>query len=446
MDRLTPMKAGRGAVIIPFFYAKVFFAIGLSTIAAMFCVYEQAVDLHLTIAFARPLNMGRPVTEHPMNMGRPANENPLNMGQPANEHPLNMGRPVTEHPLNMGRPVTEHPMNMGRLANENPLNMGQPANEHPLNMDRPVTVYNHRSLKTFPHQPIARRTDHFNMTNLWKVWELARKYFDPKKHIIYFSDFDIFMKECNELKFTLRDSPQSPCNVVHTPIKHYRTCAVVGNGGILLHSGCGAEIDAHEFVIRFNQPPVHGHERDVGSRTNFTIVNGKRLKEISRTLRSVHGRTLKTTVTHRDLQLFESPGMIFSYPFIFTRKRQEEMRIVDSAIKKYNKTTITAFPAVSFLDSKRVYEKLVGKRWNFTSTGLSTFALASTFCDQISMYGFYPMPLYQNKRIPYHYYDKHMPSESHDFDGEYAMIRQLNADGVIRHVLGKCKPTADASI
>jgi len=32
--------------------------------------------------------------------------------------------------------------------------------------------------------------------------------------------------------------------------KQFPTCAIVGNSGVLLSSGCGPEIDAHSFVIR----------------------------------------------------------------------------------------------------------------------------------------------------------------------------------------------------
>ncbi|XP_019629473.1 PREDICTED: alpha-2,8-sialyltransferase 8B-like [Branchiostoma belcheri] len=313
-------------------------------------------------------------------------------------------------------------------------------NARSLNVSRLGTAYTRRPVETFSDQPMVRMKDHFNMTNIWKVRDITRKYFDPKKHIIYFSDYNIFEEKCDPETFTLRDSPQSPCNVVQTPIKHYRTCAVVGNSGILLHSSCGAEIDAHEFVIRFNLAPLRPFLRDVGSRTNLTIVNGKQLTEISQLLRQVLGGTSAIAGPH--LRVFDPPGMIFSYAMAFKEKRWLQMQVVETAIKLYNKPTITAFPATSFQDSKRVYKELAGIEWDFPSTGLNSFALASTFCDRISMYGFYPMPMYQGERFFYHYYDQHTPSESHDFDGEYALLRQLDADGVIRHVVGKCKPDA----
>ncbi|KAK3266862.1 hypothetical protein CYMTET_24549 [Cymbomonas tetramitiformis] len=53
----------------------------------------------------------------------------------------------------------------------------------------------------------------------------------------------------------------------------YKTCAVVGNGGSLLLNTLGADIDAHDAVIRFNGGITKGFEKHVGSRTTFRLAN-----------------------------------------------------------------------------------------------------------------------------------------------------------------------------
>ena len=58
----------------------------------------------------------------------------------------------------------------------------------------------------------------------------------------------------------------------------FKTCAVVGNSGVLLKSKQGKEIDEHEKVFRINYAPTAGYEEDVGSRTDFDFVNLQHVK------------------------------------------------------------------------------------------------------------------------------------------------------------------------
>lgn len=50
-------------------------------------------------------------------------------------------------------------------------------------------------------------------------------------------------------------------------------CAIVGSSGALLHDRRGAEIDSHDFVVRFNNAPVEGYEAVVGARTDLRLFN-----------------------------------------------------------------------------------------------------------------------------------------------------------------------------
>ncbi|XP_071480469.1 alpha-2,8-sialyltransferase 8B-like [Diadema antillarum] len=57
-------------------------------------------------------------------------------------------------------------------------------------------------------------------------------------------------------------------------MKAQRSCAIVGNSGILTDSKCGAAIDGHDYVIRINLAPIGGKfERDVGTRADLVTFN-----------------------------------------------------------------------------------------------------------------------------------------------------------------------------
>ncbi|XP_040575947.1 beta-galactoside alpha-2,6-sialyltransferase 2-like [Lepeophtheirus salmonis] len=61
--------------------------------------------------------------------------------------------------------------------------------------------------------------------------------------------------------------------------KTFNSCAIVTNAGSLINSGLGTYIDSHDFVMRFNNAPTFGHEKDVGSKTSLRVVNSQILSE-----------------------------------------------------------------------------------------------------------------------------------------------------------------------
>eukprot|EP00096_Caligus_rogercresseyi_P013293 TRINITY_DN5967_c0_g1_i1.p1 TRINITY_DN5967_c0_g1~~TRINITY_DN5967_c0_g1_i1.p1 ORF type:complete len:435 (-),score=97.08 TRINITY_DN5967_c0_g1_i1:150-1454(-) len=60
-----------------------------------------------------------------------------------------------------------------------------------------------------------------------------------------------------------------------SPKRTYNTCAIVTSAGSLINSELGPFIDSHDFVMRFNDAPTFGHEKDVGSKTSLRVVNSQ---------------------------------------------------------------------------------------------------------------------------------------------------------------------------
>lgn len=61
---------------------------------------------------------------------------------------------------------------------------------------------------------------------------------------------------------------------------HCGTCALVTSSGRLIRSKRGQEIDRSDCVIRMNDAPTVGHQRDVGRRTSLRVIAHSSLQRV----------------------------------------------------------------------------------------------------------------------------------------------------------------------
>ena len=85
--------------------------------------------------------------------------------------------------------------------------------------------------------------------------------------------------------------------------------------------------------------------------------------------------------------------------------------------------------------------------WNIPkhlpSAGMIVYSIASTFCDKISLFGFYPyLTDCHNKTLSYHYYDKPTHKSSipgvHKMPKEHGIYKSLHKLGYIKLMTGDC--------
>ncbi|XP_066263310.1 CMP-N-acetylneuraminate-poly-alpha-2,8-sialyltransferase-like isoform X2 [Branchiostoma lanceolatum] len=225
-------------------------------------------------------------------------------------------------------------------------------------------------------------------------------------------------------------------------IRHYQTCAVVGDSGILTGSHCGGEIDAHDYVIRFGVGPTAGYEDDVGTKRNITFLNKDNLLKISKSLRLP---TSKNIYAQRLKRMNAST-------FMFAKGKNKEWNTdIKSLItiarrnnlcftlRKNTKNLGIIIRGILSQEMPDLAQHLGG----VDTTGMMSVFMASTFCHRINLYGFYPFTKdTRGKDIRYHYYDNVKPRRKGSVDNyptEFMVNKRLHRLGVVNHVIDKCQ-------
>uniref|UniRef100_A0A3Q1HGD5 Uncharacterized protein n=1 Tax=Anabas testudineus TaxID=64144 RepID=A0A3Q1HGD5_ANATE len=225
-----------------------------------------------------------------------------------------------------------------------------------------------------------------------------------------------------------------------SPMKnqHHRRCAIVGNSGILLNSSCGHEIDSHDFIIRCNLAPVEEYSRDVGWQTNLVTMNPSVVQRAFQDLVSEEWRA-------RFLRRLQSlSGSVLWIPAFMAKGGEERVEWALRLILLHTVDVRTAFPSLRLLHAVRGYWLTNNVHIKRPTTGLLMYTMATRFCEEIHLYGFWPFPLDpQGKPVKYHYYDalkyEYTSSSSpHTMPLEFRTLSALHRQGALRLHTGQC--------
>ncbi|XP_034366639.1 alpha-2,8-sialyltransferase 8F isoform X3 [Arvicanthis niloticus] len=214
----------------------------------------------------------------------------------------------------------------------------------------------------------------------------------------------------------------------------YNQCAVVGNGGILNKSLCGAEIDKSDFVFRCNLPPITGSaSKDVGSKTNLVTVNPSIITLKYRNLKEEKARFLEDISTYGD-------AFLLLPAFSFRANTGISLKVYQT-LKESNMRQKVLFFHPRYLRHLALFWRTKGVTAFRLSTGLMIASIAVELCENVKLYGFWPFSkTVEETPLSHHYYDNKLPKHGfHQMPKEYSQMLQLHMRGILKLQFSKCE-------
>tara|TARA_X000000368_G_scaffold8369_1_gene6552 strand:- start:1687 stop:2877 length:1191 start_codon:yes stop_codon:yes gene_type:complete len=282
-----------------------------------------------------------------------------------------------------------------------------------------------------------------------------------------FDEDDLFISQENHKRIREKDAFSSE-NVVNrvlpeqSPRIRHKSCALVGNSGILKRTQFGKSIDKHEAVMRVNQAPVKGYEKYVGSKITYRMLNNKwttvyyedgvsntdvpgGTSNLARYLLAQEPSNVTFIVSRATTKQFETFSQTVA-------KRRSDMRkplLLSSRVVSGARTALIGFR--DFEKNRAMYseEELT------PSSGLLGVFLLLNLCKKVSVYGF---SLDDSRKtndmkaegLRYHYFKKYADSERllahphHNFKMEGDVLKAL-VDANVVTLCTKEKDSAEST-
>ncbi|KAG1962214.1 ST3 beta-galactoside alpha-2,3-sialyltransferase 3a isoform X2 [Pimephales promelas] len=211
-----------------------------------------------------------------------------------------------------------------------------------------------------------------------------------------------------------------------------KKCIIIGNGGILFNKSLGSKIDQYDVVVRLNEAPVAGFEKDVGQKTTMRITYPE-------------GAIQKPERYEKSSLFVFSAFKPMDFKWLRHMVYQDKLRSMEGFWKSVARTVPREPEDMRILNPYFIQEaafRFIGLphnkglmgRGNIPTLGTVAITMALHNCDEVAVAGFgYDM---DSPRAPLHYYEKLKMSAikeswTHNISKEKEFLRKLVMGGVI---------------
>ncbi|GLJ56074.1 hypothetical protein SUGI_1203850 [Cryptomeria japonica] len=201
----------------------------------------------------------------------------------------------------------------------------------------------------------------------------------------------------------------------------YRSCAVVGNSGILLQKLHGALIDSHDMVIRLNNARTARFESHVGSKTTLAFVNSNVFHFCSlrpQCLCHSYGEAVPI------IMYICQPVHFMDYAFCNASKKVP-LLVTDARFDNLCARIVKYYSMKNFVVTTGKHPEEwssahEGEMFHYSS-GMQALMLALGICEKVSLFGFG-----KSTGAKHHYHtNQRLELSLHDYEAEYQFYSDL---------------------